>query len=127
MSDRSDPSHQAPILVDVSSLADLGEVLRIRADEIEKNAAKVKFKISGNTTNFAGGGMAEGATFQAVHDKANAVLGEFLDNVVNGLNTLATAAREISAAYGEADAFVSTTVGDLEVHHVDGNTGPQPV
>jgi hypothetical protein len=127
MSDLPDTRNQAPILVDVTSLADLGGVLRSKADEIHKRSTKVMFTMAGNHTNFAGGGMAEGATFQGVHDKAHDVLGEFLDNVINGLGTLATAALEISAAYGEADAYAATEVSDLDLHGVDGSPGPQTV
>jgi hypothetical protein len=116
----------SPISVDVRSLADIGNLLLAEADGMTIKAAGVLFTMNDNRTNFAGGGMAEGATFQVVHDGAHAGLTQFLNDVVNGLTTLGEAALEISATYGEADTYAAATVDVVEDALPPDSTGPQP-
>jgi hypothetical protein len=89
-------------------------------------SAGVLFTMNDNQTSFAGGGMAEGATFQVVHDRAHEHLVQFLNDVVNGLTTLGEAALEISATYGEADTYAAASVVVVEGALELDSTGPQP-
>ena len=117
---------EQPITVDIQSLAGLGERLKSEADGMTIRAAGVLFTMNDNQTNFAGGGLAEGATFQVVHDGAHAQLSQFLNDVINGLNTLGDAALEISATYEGADVWASATVNVVEGSLPNDSTGPQP-
>jgi len=126
MSEQPGTSSMSPITVDVTSLAGLGDLLRDQAAGMTMRSAGVLFTMNDNRTNFAGGGMAEGATFQVVHDKAHAHLAQFLNDVINGLTTLGDAALEISATYGEADTYAAATVDRVEEAFEPGSTGPQP-
>jgi hypothetical protein len=119
-------SPMPPITVDITSLADVGERLLNEAGGMRIKASGVLFPMNDNRTNFAGGGMAEGATFQVVHDGAHAGLVQFLNDVVNGLETLGNAAKEISASYGEADSLAAVTVDAVEEALPSDSTGPQP-
>ena len=119
-------SPMSPITVDISSLADVGERLLREAGDMRIKASGVLFPMNDNRTNFAGGGMAEGATFQVVHDGAHAGLSQFLNDVVNGLETLGNAAKEISALYGETDSLAAVTVEQVESRIPSDPTGPQP-
>ena len=116
----------SPITVDITSLAGVGEKLQDEAAGMRIKAAGVLFTMNDNLTNFAGGGLAEGATFQVVHDGAHAGLVQFLNDVINGLQTLGDAAVEISESYGETDTLAAVTVGDVEDAFEPGSTGPQP-
>jgi hypothetical protein len=116
----------SPITVDITSLAGVGERMLEEAAGLEMRSAGVLFTMNDNRTNFAGGGLAEGATFQVVHDGAHAGLVQFLNDVVNGLETLGRAAVEISAAYGEADTLAAVSVDKVETALHTGSTGPQP-
>lgn len=126
MSEQPGTSPIPPISVDVISLAGLGELLLAEADGMTIKSAGVLFPMNDNRTNFAGGGMAEGATFQMVHDKAHAGLTQFLNDVINGLTTLGTAALEIAAMYGEADTYAAATVDDVEDALPPDPTAAQP-
>jgi len=119
-------SPMPPITVDITSLAGVGERLLTEAREMTIKSAGVLFNMNDNLTNFAGGGLAEGATFQVVHDGAHAGLSQFLNDVINGLNTLGRAALEISASYGEADTLAAVTVDDIEEALPPDSAGPQP-
>jgi hypothetical protein len=115
-----------PITVDITSLADVGDRLLAEAGAMRIKAAGVLFPMNDNRTNFAGGGLAEGATFQVVHDEAHAGLTQFLNDVINGLNTLGEAAKEISASYGETDSLAAVTVAEVEDALPPDSTGQQP-
>ena len=126
MSEQPGASPMSPITVDVSTLAGLGELLLAEAEGMTIRSAGVLFTMNDNRTNFAGGGLAEGATFQVVHDEAHAGLTQFLNDVINGLTTLGTAALEISATYGEADTYAAATVDDVADALPPDSAGPQP-
>ena len=113
------------ITVDITSLAGVGERLLTEAGEMRVKAAGVLFTMNDNRTNFAGGGLAEGATFQVVHDEAHAGLTQFLNDVINGLKTLGEAAKEISASYEETDSLAAVTVDEVDEALPD-SAGPQP-
>jgi hypothetical protein len=114
----------SPISVDVLTLIDLAEKLLDEADAMTIRSAGVLFTMNDNRTDFAGGGLAEGATFQPVHDAAHAGLVRFLNDVINGLTTLGNAAREISATYSDADTYAADDVAPVrEALNLD---GPQP-
>ena len=116
----------SPITVDITSLAGVGERLLDEAAGMRMRSAGVLYTMNDNRTNFAGGGLAEGATFQVVHDDAHAGLIQCLNDVINGLETLGNAAVEISASYGEADTLAAITVDDVEDALPPESTGPQP-
>jgi hypothetical protein len=126
MSEQPGASPTSSISVDITSLAGVGERLLTEAAEMRIKAAGVLFTMNDNLTNFAGGGLAEGATFQVVHDGAHAGLTQFLNDVINGLTTLGRAAKEISASYGEADTLAAVTVDRVEDALPSDSTGPQP-
>lgn len=110
--------------VDIATLVELGGKLLDEAAAMRMRAAGVLFPMNDNRTNFAGGGLAEGATFQTVHDTAHAGLVQFLNDVVNGLTTLGNAALEIAAAYSEADTYAGDEL--TPVRSALNLDGPQP-
>lgn len=117
-------STNSSVNVDVLTLVELGDKLLDEAAAMRIRAAGVLFTMNDNRTNFAGGGLAEGATFQSVHDDAHAGLVQFLNDVVNGLTTLGNAALEISATYSDADTFAADEVTPVrEALNLD---DPQP-
>ena len=126
MSEQPGASPMSQITVDITSLAGVGERLLTEAAGMRIKAAGVLFTMNDNRTNFAGGGLAEGATFQVVHDGAHAGLSQFLNDVINGLTTLGEAAQEISALYGETDTLAAVTVDAVENALPPDSTGPQP-
>jgi hypothetical protein len=106
----SDDTAGESIDVEVPTLAGLGAMMLREANHMGANSQGVMGHMSVTRPNFAGNGLVEGLTFQAVYEQAEVGLSQFLQDVVNGLNTLGNAALEISAAYGEADENGAVTI-----------------